>query len=620
MKLVKNLTIRNKIILMVLAATFPALLLSSGVFLYNDLKLLKEEIIRNLTVLGKVVADNSRSALVFDDEVMASKTLSSFKTDHQIVSAAIFDSKDNIFARYIPDEWPQFEFPTTLETGQVIDKDHIEMVLPIVFENEELGKIYLRAKLHGYKSRQRNILYFSGLTFVGVLIVAFFITINMQGIISKPILALAETANVISETADYSLRVRYKGKDEIGKLFEGFNEMLFQIEKRDNQLEAYGNNLEEKIVESQQFSEQLLKSESRFRQVIIDSPIPMMVHDDKGKILMISRRWSEITGYSSSELPTLSSWVKKAYHQNSEKLHTHMKEVSNNIHLVNEGETEITVSDGTKRIWQIYSKSFSGFVDEHNYTVCMAIDITDRKQMENELNQSQKQLLHSEKLSATGKLSASIAHEFNNPIYGIRNVLEMVGEEVSMDRSHQVFIDLAVKECNRMKDLIQKLQDFHRPTSGAIKLVDIKKVIEETLLWVNKRLKEKNIKLEIKINQNLPEIEGVVDQIKQVILNLLQNAEEAMPKIGGKISITTRVCSSWMKINIEDNGLGVDPENIQKIFDPFYTKKTQVTGTGLGLSLSYGIIKAHGGDIEVESHQGKGTKFIISLPIKRKSK
>lgn len=617
MKMVRNLSIRNKIILMVLAATFPALLLSSGVYLYNDLKLLKEEIIRNLTVLANVVGDNSRSSLIFDDEAMASKTLSSFKTDKQIVSAAIFDPEDKIFASFISDEWPQFEAPTTLETGRVITEDYIEMVVPIILENDELGKIYLHAKLHGYKSRQRNILYFSGLTFVGVLIIAFFITINLQGIISKPILALAETANVISESSNYSLRVGYKGKDEIGKLYSGFNEMLLQIEKRDNKLEAYGRVLEEKIIESRQFSERLLKSESRFRQVILDAPVPMMVHDDKGDILMISRMWTENTGYSPSELPTVSSWVEKAYCQNSSNIPIQLKEVFNDNNLINEGETEITVSDGTKRFWQIYSKSFSGLVEDRKYAVCMAIDITDRKRIEKDLAKSQAQLLHSEKLSATGKLSASIAHEFNNPIYGIRNVLEMVGEEVPMGQSHQEFIALAIRECNRMRDLILKLQEFYRPTSDVITLIDVNKLIDETFLWVNKRLKEKKIKLEKKYDERLPKISGVFDQIKQVILNLLQNAEESITSEEGIISIKTESYPTGIKIEIQDSGIGVDPENIKKIFEPFYTNKSAVKGTGLGLSLSYGIIKAHGGDIEVESQQGQGTKFTISFPVKR---
>jgi PAS domain S-box-containing protein len=617
MKLVSNLSIRNKIILMVLAATFPALLLSNSIFLYNDLKLLKEEILRNLTVQASVVGGNSRSSLIFDDEAMASKTLSSFKTDKQIVSAAIFDSKDKVFASFISDEWPQFEAPTTLEIGRVITEDYIEIVLPIIHENDELGKIYLHAKLYGYKSRQRNILYFSGLTFVGVLIVAYFITINLQGIISKPILALADTATAISKNIDYSLRVSYKGKDEIGKLYSGFNEMLLQIEKRDNKLEAYGKDLEDKVLESDQLAERLANSEARFRQVILDAPIPMMIHDDNGDILMISRMWTEITGYSPSEISTLSNWVSRAYPENTSMVLERIRKVFVDNDFINRGEFEITISDGTQRIWHFYSKSFSDKVDGRTYAVSMAMDITDRKRIENDLAKSQKQLLHAEKLSATGKLSASIAHEFNNPIYGIRNVLEMISEEVPMDRSYQVYMDLAIKECNRMKDLILKLQDFNCPTSGVITLIDINKLIDETALWISKRLNEEKIKLKKNYDERLPEIEGVFDQIKQVILNLLQNAEEAMPLEGGIISITTASYSSVVKIVIQDTGIGIDPENIKKIFEPFYTNKSLVSGTGLGLSLSYGIIKAHGGDIEVESQQGHGTKFTISIPKKR---
>jgi PAS domain S-box-containing protein len=619
---IRNLSIRNKIIFMVLTATIPALLLSSSIFLYNDLKLLKQEIIRNLTVLGSVVADNSRSSLYFDDSVMASKILASFKTEPQIVSAAIFDSKDKIFAKYISDGWPQFEDPTTLEIGRVIDTDCVEMVMPVILENVELGKIYLHAKLLGYKSRKRNILYFSGLTFIGVLIVSFLITIKLQGVISKPILALAETANVISESSNYSLRAGYKGKDEIGKLYSGFNEMLLQIENRDNQLEAYGKNLEEKIFESEQYADKLLKSEEKFRQLTENIKEVFWMENFAGtEILYVSPAFEEIWGIPCEDMYKKPSiWMESIHPEDRQKV----DDVSfyKNRQLLLEGkykiEFRIVRPDGAIR-W-ILDRAFPVFNEKDEpIRICgIAQDITDRKKIEEDLENSQKKLLHAEKLSATGKLSASIAHEFNNPIYGIRNVLEMISEEVPLDRSQQVFINLAVKECNRMKDLILKLQDFHRPTSGVITLIDINKLIDETSLWINKRLKEKKVILERKYDENLPKFEGVFDQIKQVILNLLQNAEEAIPKEGGIISIKTESHSSVIKIEIQDSGMGVDPENIQKIFEPFFTKKSLVTGTGLGLSLSYGIIKAHGGDIEVESHQGQGTKFIISLPIKRK--
>jgi PAS domain S-box-containing protein len=242
-------------------------------------------------------------------------------------------------------------------------------------------------------------------------------------------------------------------------------------------------------------------------------------------------------------------------------------------------------------------------------------DITENKKTEEKLEKTREKLIHAEKLSASGKLAASIAHEFNNPIYGIRNVLEMINEEVPMDRTHQKFVSLAVKECNRIKDLILRLQEFHRPTSGNKEFVDVHEIIDETIIWVKKRLEQKNIVLETHYCKNLPRVALVSDQLKQVLLNLIQNAEEALPETDGKIKILTEDSSSFIKIAICDNGIGIEPGKIKNIFDPFFTTKSEVKGTGLGLSVSYGIIKSHGGDIKVTSEKAKGTKFIITLPI-----
>lgn len=232
------------------------------------------------------------------------------------------------------------------------------------------------------------------------------------------------------------------------------------------------------------------------------------------------------------------------------------------------------------------------------------------------LEKTYDQLLHAEKLSAIGKLSASIAHEFNNPIYGIRNVLEGIRKRQALDEKNMAMVELAIKECDRIAKLTRDLQSFNRPTSGIMAKVNIHEAIEDMLLLVKKEFKQKKITVERQFAPDLPTIRGVQDQIKQVILNILNNAGGAIPEEGGTITITTENRGSEIAVNFRDTGIGIKPEDMDKIFEPFFTTKPTVKGTGLGLSVSYGIIKRHGGRFEVTSQPGKGSIFTILLPIK----
>jgi signal transduction histidine kinase len=236
-----------------------------------------------------------------------------------------------------------------------------------------------------------------------------------------------------------------------------------------------------------------------------------------------------------------------------------------------------------------------------------------------ELEETNRQLIHSEKLSATGKLAASIAHEFNNPICGIRNTLERILEKVPMDNSHESTTKIAINECNRVAKLIIQLNDFHRPSTGVIESFDIHKTIDEIALLFQKKLKDRNIKLKKNYCQPTLLIKAIPDQIKQVILNLMQNAEESFIENQGEIVITTEKTDSKIKINIKDFGQGIPENNLDKIFDPFFTTKSDVKGIGLGLSVSYGIVENHGGAIAVDSKLGEGTRFILTLPLAGKT-
>jgi signal transduction histidine kinase len=262
-----------------------------------------------------------------------------------------------------------------------------------------------------------------------------------------------------------------------------------------------------------------------------------------------------------------------------------------------------------------------------------AFDITERKRLENELREAHQhlekqveertaelksthaQLLHAEKLGALGKLAASVAHEFNNPIYGIRMSLEQLGENTHLNKKKQKLLNMALRECDRITRLISNMQDFYRPSAARATAVDIHRLIEDVLQISEKRLNLDKIKVVRNFARDMPMVSVVNDQIKQVFLNIITNAQEAMTLSGGQLTIQTIVLDSAIQILFKDDGPGISDENLGKIFDPFFTTKADVKGSGLGLSVSYGIIKNHKGNIIVKSTPNEGSIFTVELPV-----
>lgn len=241
-------------------------------------------------------------------------------------------------------------------------------------------------------------------------------------------------------------------------------------------------------------------------------------------------------------------------------------------------------------------------------------EMKERKIAEIKLKSTHEQLLHSEKLSAIGKLSASFAHEFNNPLQGVLNIISNLEKGAKLDVEEHEMAQLAIGECYRMKKLIENLRDFTQRRSQNMELLDMRVLFNSVLMLGKKNLESRKIAIMYAPPSNFPLTYASADQMKQVFLNLMQNAAEACQE-KDTITVNLDFVDNNIFITVEDTGSGITNGDIHQIFNPFFTTKQNLKGTGLGLSISYGIIKNHGGTLSVTSEIGKGSIFTIVLPI-----
>jgi PAS domain S-box-containing protein len=332
-----------------------------------------------------------------------------------------------------------------------------------------------------------------------------------------------------------------------------------------------------------------------------------------GSVIFANKGAEKIYGYSRSELigKRVASFILKGREEAKEI--KKLMEAKGGSLL--DYETQIHRKDG-KVIPVSFSFSFlKGKDGEAKGVLSISKDISERKNL-------QYQLMRTEKLASIGELAAGVAHEINNPLAGILGYAQFILEQVEKKglneftaKIYSQYLSYIEREAQRCKTIVQNLLRFSRADRAEHTSLDINTVVEDTLVFTKHQLEMHKISLIKNLEPTLPEIRGNTHQLQQVLTNLVINARQAMPE-GGTLTISTRFNAETVEVEIKDTGCGIPEENLNKIFDPFFTTRKAGEGTGLGLSVSYGIVKEHGGQLTVKSKVGEGTTFLVSLPRK----
>jgi two-component system NtrC family sensor kinase len=272
-------------------------------------------------------------------------------------------------------------------------------------------------------------------------------------------------------------------------------------------------------------------------------------------------------------------------------------------------KTHVEMKKGQSRLVNITLSPFVLQEDVVTGILMVFDDVTEKGQLEN-------QLLQAEKLSSIGLLAAGIAHEINTPLTGVCSYTQMLVKETpSSDPRHEVLKKIE-RQGFRASTIVDNLLNFARVSDIEFSEVNVNGLMLETLSLIDHQLRKSDVEVEVDLDASLPATLANGGKLQQVFMNLILNARDAMPQ-GGKLTVRTYQEDSQLVVKIQDSGTGISDENVKRIYDPFFTTKKAGEGSGLGLSVSYGIIREHSGRINVDSTSGQGTTFRLHLPVKR---
>lgn len=452
------------------------------------------------------------------------------------------------------------------------------------------------------------------LTFIVALIFANLLSFLIGNSLDKKIRQLVNYTKRVSE-GNLDIEFNFKWGHELGNLASAFNVMVNKLEESQGKLHTYQHSLEQKIAEQNKI---LFESEEKYRNLVEASPNVILIIQN-GRVVFSNNSIKKLFGIKPDDvIDHLIDDIQFISEKDRRKLSSDLDRISPNDSTVY--NFDFTGYDVSGKEYMI---ELSVHRIQHNHNDAFQViirDITRRKKFENELLQLQK-------MESIGTLASGVAHDFNNILGVIIPNAEMIKK--NSIPSGEIYRDAEQVESAALKasELTSKLLSFSRKEELKKEVIHPNQIIENILKLIT-RVIGKNISIETKLLEKIKNIDVDINQIEQVILNIVLNAQDAMPD-GGKLFIKTdmiknvplefnrtesKVGQDIVRIQLTDNGIGMDTETQKRIFEPFFTTKKPGHGTGLGLSTVYGILKNHNGTIFVKSKQDQGTTFTILLP------
>lgn len=676
---VRVFSIRTKLLLIIMASSATALLCFAVAFLIYQDHAFRETLVQDLSAEAQGISRRSTAALVFDDTNAVAEYLSVLADKPNIVAACFYLGTNRFAPPYLRDPQAAETVPAHPEPmGWTFSREALAGFEPILSDGQPLGWVYLKSDLRDLRRQLWKAGgYLSGLG-LGALLVAWLLAAWLQRLITRPIFQLAETARAVTTQKNYSLRARKESADELGRLVDGFNEMLEQIQQRDEALRRVNDELEARVQERARDLQQQLNRIGLLNQITyamaerkdfqsilqvvleqLEEYLPLdygaaYLLDAAGGVLKLVHRGPQSRKVAAAlgvpDVVPISQTAfgsclngELVYYPDSRRLSAPVtaKFQAAGFHssvgapLAVEGKV-IGLMVLMRRTENGFSPRELEFIRGLSAHVALAIHQVqlhqDLRKAYEELRRTQQTVMQQERLKALGQMASGIAHDINNalsPVIGFADLIAQGEPHLSDDtRRHLRYIKTAGED---IAHIVERLREFYRPRDRdeSLAMINLNVLVEQAVAMTRPRWRDipqsRGVMIEIRteLDPALPELAGIETEIRESLTNLILNSVDAMPA-GGVITLRTRTVETALKgrektsphvvLEVSDTGVGMDEETRRRCLEPFFSTKGR-RGTGLGLAMVYGVMERHEGQIEVDSEPGRGTTVRLIFPI-----
>lgn len=618
MNSLKNQPIRIKLVFIIMSASIAAIIAGLSTYLVFDMISIRKEMKKNADLNATLVGEYSLAPLIFDYKDEANDVLSKLNSIPSVMDAWIFDANDELFASYHNINFGStiIRNPKNIKPG--FSRDFLFAQQKIIFDGKNYGSLYLKFSTENIHKKVRNNLLVMVFLILVLIVPIYLIANKLQKLISRPILNLAELTKSISQSQNYNIHLQPHGNDEIGILYQQFNNFLSQILERQKERDE----AEKEIL----FQAQALRNINEF----------VSITDLENNVIFVNHSWRKTFGYKNEEIigrkidiiVSPSNPENIIYEILSKTLNGGWKgEVLNR----RKDGSEFPVLLSTSIIYDNKKIPFA--------LVGISTDISERKNTEKELKLHREHLeelviqrtaeLEVEKeraLSADRLKSAFLAtmsHELRTPLNSIIGFTGILMNEAPgpLNPEQKKQLGMVQNSARHLLSLINDVLDISKIEAGQLKMnlitFNLPEVINKAVEIVKPFAEKKNLRLTVAIDENVKEIKSDNLRVQQILLNILNNAIKFTEV--GSVSISCFSDSNIVKIQIADTGIGIENEKIEQLFKPFMQVDTGLTrkkeGTGLGLSICKKLAEMLDGKVEVQSEFGLGSTFTITLPI-----